>query len=556
MGFYQFLGGHPWLLVGVFAVLQLGAVVFTLCRLNVLSGLWKGTQWNPETNEDGMICIGTSAEMSDECAELVSDINKYIKSHDGAVEYGVIKDKIDRKVDSMYDYATSMLQFPTYLGLLGTFIGVWIGLACFQYGLDGKGAADSAARELVTDSMIRELIGGIIVSMVTSVIGLFLMIGTSVRANKVLKESESMKEGLFQFLQEEIIPKLGTNVSSSLNRLQNTIRKFEPSFQAVIDDFKTAFTECTDMFKGSFADNVSVLTHAVEAMGCNMQLINENIQKQEQLLTTLRQRSLVETLDKFVTAAASFESVSETVAKLEDVRERILSSSEELVERQEAYNRSLEIPETLVVKINAVLDRVVTFERSLNEFGENMNQTQLFRNEQLNLIEEQLKALKAKTAAVMNWQDVQADELKDIYRVQSDAVSRLAVSFRQAVDKNGADMETTMSEFSTLYGKIVSECRRGVEQKLEEFTAALNRNLDFVDAGKKLDNLGKLQTIDSNLSELRTTVLDKSAFSEISAVLQSMESRFDALERKISDVGIGREPVRKKRKSWFLRFTE
>lgn len=544
---FRFISEQPWVLVLFFAVFQVGAVVFTIRRLCGITKLWKDVVWNTNTDVDGLVLVEKHSGMSVDCETLIDDINKYISSHNGAVEFGVIRDKVDRKVDSMYEYATSMIQFPTYLGLLGTFIGVWVGLRCFQYGLVG-------GNDGVSNEMIRELMGGIIVSMLTSVVGLILMICTNFWAHRILKMSDKAQDDFYQFIQSDVIPELGTNVTSSLNRLQNTIRKFEPSFRTVIDDFKSAFADCADMFKGSFSDNVSVLTQAVNAMGSNMRLINENIEKQDQLLATLRQRSIVETLDKFVVAASSFDSVSETIAGLEDVRERISVSSENLAARQESYNRSLEIPEKLVREVNSVLDRVSIFERSLNEFGDNMNKTQLFRNEQLNLIEEQLRALKAKTNAVQSYQDTQVDELHAIYKEQTDAVNRLSVSFRQAVDKNGSDMEAAMREFQSVYDRIVNECRAGVERKLEEFSTALDSSLNFVDAGKKLDNLEKLQAIADSLEELRTAaVMNKTVLPGISAALQNVNLKLDNMGRRVSGAGATAAPSSPGKKGFFSR---
>lgn len=544
---FRFISEQPWVLVLFFAVFQIGAVAFTIRRLCGITKLWKGVVWNTVTDVNGLVLVEKHSGMSTDCEALVDDINKYISSHNGAVEFGVIRDKVDRKVDSMYEYATSMIQFPTYLGLLGTFIGVWVGLTCFQFGLAG-------GNDGVSDEMIRELMGGIIVSMLTSVVGLILMIGTNIWAHKILKVSDEAQEDFYQFIQLDVISALGTNVTSSLNRLQNTIRKFEPSFRSVIEDFKSAFADCADMFKGSFSDNVSVLTSAVNAMGSNMRLINENIEKQDQLLETLRQRSVVEMLDKFVVAASSFDSVAETIAKLEDVCARVSASSENLVARQESYNASLEIPEKLIGEVNAVLDRVSTFERSLNEFGENMNKTQLFRNEQLNLIEEQLRALRAKTNAVQSYQDTQVDELHAIYKEQTDAVNRLSTSFRQAVDKNGSDIEATMREFRTVYDRIVNECRAGVERKLEEFSAALDRSLNFMDAGKKLDNLEKLQAIADSVEELRTVAAtDKSVLPGISAALQNVNLKLDNIGRRASGTGATAASASTNKSGFFFR---
>lgn len=546
-GFFRFLSEQPWILVVTVFLFQLWAVLFTVKNLLKMDKSWRVTGWKSYSDDDGLVLIDESSSMSDDCKTLVAEVNKYIRSHNGAVEYGVIKDKYENAVSSNFDYATSKIQFPTLIGLLGTFIGVYIGLKCFSYGLGDGGN--------VTEEMIRELMGGIIISMLTSVIGLVSMMATNVYADRVRKSADKAQDVFLQFVQSDVLPSLGTNVTSSLNRLQNTIRKFEPSFRSVIEDFRASFAECTEMFKGSFANNVAVLTQAVDKMGSNMSLINENIEKQDKLLKTLQQRSLVDTLDQFVSAADSFGSVTDAVSKLEEVRDKIVASSSALVERQTEYNRSLEVPEELLGRINALLNRVVTFEKSLNEFGENMNQTQLFRNQQLNLIEDQLKALQAKTRAVTDYQDTQVTELSELYKEQNAAIARLTSAFRTAVEQNGSDMEKTLADFKSLYENVVSECRRGVEQKLDEFTAALSRSLDFVDAGKKLDNLAKLHSIEDSLNELKTS--GTSSLSDISSSLKTVNAKLETIRQhptqSVREKSVTAAP---EKSSWFSRILQ
>lgn len=520
----SFFDAHPWLTVGIFFVIQALFFAETIKKLFELKRFFPVNGWTTKKDEDDLTLIETP-EDSKAAAELADEINGYIQKNNGAVEYGMIKDKTDRKIDALYEYATSKISFPTYLGLMGTFLGVFIGLECFSHGL---GQGDGG----ITDVMVKDLISGIIVSMVTSLVGLTLMTISNWIAGAFMKKVDAQKDDFYRFVQSEVLPTLGTNVSASLNRLQSTIRKFEPSFKAVIDEFKTAFQDCTDMFKGSFADNVSVLTNAVEAMGSNMSLINENIQKQDQLLTTLRQHEVVETLDKFVVAANSFDSVTTSIQKLEEAKERIIASTNALAEKQESYNQSLEIPTQLLGRINAILDRVTTFENSINALGKDISQTQLIGNTQINLIEEQLKALKTKNRLIVGYQDTEVEELQKIYQTQSDAVEELSKAFQRTVDRNKDDIEKAMGEFQAAYNRIVAQCRAGVEEKLTQFLDALNKALDVEDANRKLSNLDRLATLESGLSELKTVVSDKSQLTDIASAIRTGNSKLEEIGRR------------------------
>ena len=521
---FHFLDTYPWITVAAFAAIQFWFFFNTRARLNELDRFFPSKKWETKGDEESLTLIA-EPEDSQNAQELVGEINDYITKTSGAVEYAVIKDKTERRIDSLYEFATSKISFPTYLGLMGTFFGVYIGLKCFNAGL-GQGNGG------ITDQMVKELIGGIIVSMVTSLVGLVLMTISNIHASNVQKKVDAQKDEFFEFLQMSVIPTLGTNVSSSLNRLRSTIGQFEPSFRAVIEEFKEAFRDCTDMFKGTFAENAEVLTKAVAEMGSNMTLINENIQKQDQLLTTLRQRDMVTTLDKFVTAANSFDSVTTSIQKLEEAKERIIASTNTLAEKQETYNQSLEIPTRLLQQVNSILDRVTTFEQSINALGVNIAQTQLLGNTQINAIEEQLNALKAKHRLVSGYQETQVDELDKIYQEQSQAVKDLSDAFKRVVAQNKDDIETAMDDFKKAYDDIVRKCKTGVEQKLEEFITALNKTLDVEDANRKLSNLDRLQALEAGLGEIKAAIADKSALTDVSKAVREGNAKIEDLARR------------------------
>lgn len=522
--FFQYLATDPWITVAVVAVIQLAFFIFTINKLEELGKFFPSRRWKTKS-EDETITLIKEPEESKGAQELINEINEYIRKTNGAVEYSVIKDKTERRIDSMYEYATSKLSFPTYLGLMGTFLGVYIGLKCFSGGLD-------TSNDNITDVMIKNLIGGIIVSMVTSLVGLILMTISNIMASNIQKKVDAQKDEFLGFLQMEVIPALSSNISSSLNRLRGTISKFEPSFRAVIGEFKDAFSECTDMFKGTFAENVEVLTKAVTEMGSNMTLINENIQKQDQILNTLRQQEMISTLDKFVTAANSFDSVTVSIQKLENVKESIIASTNTLTEKQESYNQSLEVPTKLLGQINAILDRITTFENSINALGENIAKTQLLGNTQINMIEEQLNALKTKHSLIYRYQDTQVEELDKIYQEQSKAVKDLSDAFRRTVAQNRDDIETSMKDFKSAYDSIVRDCKIGVEQKLEEFIQALNKALDIEDANRKLSNLDRLKTLESDIEDIKKVISDKSAISEVTKAIREGNSKLDDLGQR------------------------
>ena len=162
---YLFLDSNPWISIIFFAALQLWAFIPTLRKLDKFKGFFSNSEnWNVEEKESGYaIHVENSSE---DLTELVGEINEYLEKNEGTTDFGIIKDKVENRLEALHEDAVSKVSFPTYLGLMGTFFGVWIGLQSFKIGVDKAG---------VSDEIVSALIGGVIVSMVTSLIGLVLM---------------------------------------------------------------------------------------------------------------------------------------------------------------------------------------------------------------------------------------------------------------------------------------------------------------------------------------------------------------------------------------------
>ena len=550
---YLFLDSNPWISIIFFAALQLWAFIPTLRKLDKFKGFFSNSEnWNVEEKESGYaIHVENSSE---DLTELVGEINEYLEKNEGTTDFGIIKDKVENRLEALHEDAVSKVSFPTYLGLMGTFFGVWIGLQSFKIGVDKAG---------VSDEIVSALIGGVIVSMVTSLIGLVLMMRGNAKAGDVLKKVEGDKNKFFDFIQVRLMPVLGTSMVSALNKLHRTINTFEPAFKGVIGEFKDAFSECTETLRGTFGEKVQLLTSAVETMGKNMSLINENVKMQEQLLKTMQQRETLKTLESFVVAADKFDAVTTSIAKLSEVKEDLADSSVKLVEAQTKFISQMSVPERVFEKINAILNRIVTFEESLNALGESISQTQLLGNSQMNLIQEQITAIQKKTDLAVSYQELADDELKAVYETQKNAIKQLNEKYCAAIDTHGDDFALAMNEFKQAYEKIVKECMDAVEAKRDEYIAEIRKSLDLEAKNQHLAQLAKMPELLALLSNIQSSVKVQpevsSKITTVSNQIDGVKSTLDAMEKKIGTTRAASQsrPTEPKdttqKKPWFKR---
>lgn len=417
---------------------------------------------------------------------LIDELNEYIRKNEGTTDFSIIQHKTERIVNSQFDDAISRISFPTYIGLIGTFLGVLIGLYCFKVSDGG---------ELVTDDKIEKLIHGVLISMSTSLIGLILMTLSNSYAASVRKELDREKNRFYGFIQNELMPELGTSIVSALSKLRSSINKFEPAFSSVIDKFQKTFDKCTSSFGDAFRANVNVVANAVSTMGVNMEQINKNVTFQQKLLDTLQSSSMNKTLDKFISTTNRFDSIAESISSLNQTKEKIIIATQQLVEVQHHYNDSLVIPQSVAERLNDILSRMLVFENSINQLGERLAQEQMVGNSVINSINSHLDVINQKNNIAANYVDVANDELEKLYKQQTDAIKKLNDKYSTAISSHGDEFE-----------EMLTQVQNRLDKKWKIFVATLDDSFNISDVNTDLSYLKKLDVMEKQLSELKVSI--------------------------------------------------
>lgn len=447
---------------------------------------------------------------------IIGELNDYIRKNKGTTDFSIIQNKTERIIKSKFDDATARLSFPTYIGLMGTFAGVFIGLYCFNIS-DGD--------DLVNDIKVGKLIHGVLISMLTSLIGLILMTWLNNIAANAKMNLDEEKNRFYEFIQNELMPELGTSMVSALSKLRSTINRFEPAFNNVIDRFQETFDECTSSFGNAFRENVQVVANAVSAMGGNIALINTNIINQQKLLDALKSSSMNRTLDKFISTTDRFESLADSMSLLNKVKEETVLATSQLIEVQKKYNESLSIPRIVAEKLNSILDRITTFEGSINQLGARLEKEQMVGNSTINLINKQLDAIEQKNRVALNYSAVADDELQKLYEKQIGVIKTLNENYSAAIS-NHAD------EFDNMLNQI----RHRLDKKWGLFVSALDNSFNLSDINTDFNYLKKLDTIANQLTSIQQLV------KESHASLQEDTGRsVNLIDLKLSDIERGND---------------
>lgn len=420
-----------------------------------------------EYDEDGnpiseYIKIKEVADKDAELMNLIDDINAYIKKSKGTVAFSIIQNKTERRISMLYEIATSKLSFPTHIGLMGTFAGVFIGLIMFLIGTMAVGG--------ITDSSIQSLITGVLVSMATSCCGIWLLIFSHRLASEATNQIDHDKNDFYEWVQNELMPTVDVSMVEAIGKLHETIDKFEPTFSGVISQFKGAFKDVTNAFGTEFRKSVQVVASAVDTMGKNMDKVNKNIDLQSNLLDTLKSNQLVRGMDSFVEASKRFTDITGSLDQFERARRIMLVAAQETINIQKDFNESLQIPKQVAAEINIILNRITKFEESINGLGVNVAQTQMVGNQVVEQIKENINAIKAKQTVAEKYADTANKRLEVYFDEQKKEVSRIMQKYNEALESYLNDYETMLKERKT-----------ELESRNREFVEAIDRKLSIED---------------------------------------------------------------------------
>lgn len=257
--------------------------------------------------------------------EVLFETNAYLCKNVGtSADFSIIQDICERKIESLESQISNTINVPLYLGLAGTFIGIITGLAGIAFKIDVL--FDAANTE-----PLRNLLIGVVIAMIASFVGLYLMIrNTSVNYKKALNECDKNKNGYYDFVRRELMPLLSNSMASSLNSLKSVLGEFI----------------------GKFGRNLDAYSNSAE-------LLNDNIEKQHLLLVEINK------LDQAKVATQ----IAETFKTLKESSDSLLVFKD----YQNALNMTIKDVNTAVSRIDSIVETFGDFAKSLKVVVDNQD---------------------------------------------------------------------------------------------------------------------------------------------------------------------------------------
>lgn len=380
-------------------------------------------------------------------SQIIKSLNTYLVKNKGAVsDFMLVKDIVERNCDARQEEINVQIPMPLYLGLMGTVIGIIVGIGSIALGT-GVNKGFSAFINNPSES-IGLLMGGVAIAMFASFFGILLTCIASWLVKSAASQLESDKNEFYTWIQTELLPVLG-GTENSLMRLQENLLKFNHSFSAnttkldkALQRVETSYENQIELMqviqqldvKRMATANISVLrelqacTPQLERFSQYMYSVNEYISHvntlNDAINSQMNRTQLIERMGTFFELEVKDieqrkAAISQAVGTVDDRLQQTLHSL------QENADKSMqEMNEALIRKQNifnkALDEQQEIFKRKIQENGnvldelKKLDDVALAINEQSGKLDselESLNALKTEIERLASNQDRKMNEL-------------------------------------------------------------------------------------------------------------------------------------------------
>lgn len=182
---------------------------------------------------------------------ILSSINTYLQNNrNSKADFYLIKDIVDRNCDSVEEEISTQVPVPLYYGLAGTMLGIILGVGSLWLSGDLSLLLDATAQSGDGSNGIENLLVGVAMAMVSSLVGVCLTTSCSLKVKEAKKEHEEGKHEFLSWIQAELLPVLTTDMMSAFSKMTDNLASFNDAFAQNANDLKESLSIIQDATKG------------------------------------------------------------------------------------------------------------------------------------------------------------------------------------------------------------------------------------------------------------------------------------------------------------------
>lgn len=383
--------------------------------------------------------------------EIISGINAYLEKNASAIaDFQLIKDIVNRKLEAKEEEISTQLPFPLYYGLAGTMGGVIVSLIFLMIDMGGEMSVKN----------ISPLLIGVAIAMLGSVVGLVITTWLSNRYKETQCNVALKRDEFLNWIQTELLPKVGTGVTDSLVKMSNNLADFNNTFSGntqqlntILGNVRNSYREQTDLMKEINKLNLNQLATANADIYDKLKNCTNEIGQLGEYLKGLEQ--YIKRLDdNAVTQQQNNSALSETLN----------AWNQEIQERKGVLNRIMgDIDSTLQSTTNQFrVDLQAQYAQLLTSMGDLQTRLQDAINEQ----QEQLAAaiIQQNNKLQETLQNIPT-EIKQLVEQMKQIPSSVADMTAAAKKQNEKldDLISAITKFNETQGKKIDSLFKNVE---------------------------------------------------------------------------------------------
>lgn len=355
--------------------------------------------------------------------EIIFFTNNYLKHNsNNSLDFNIIKDIAERVSQSEENKIQASIALPLYIGLMGTFFGVIIGI--FNIVFSSDGIKDS----IISENSIQSFLGGVLIAMSGSLNGLILTTRNNVSNFKLAKTIRDKNKNLYlNYLQVELLPSLENTFSYNFKSLKENLDKFNLNLSSNLFEFNNS-----------------------------IQKISENIKLQTDFIKEFQKLDIPRLTNANLKI---FKQIDKSSKILDDFNNYVSSLSQQF-----------EKSDLISTKINDLLNRFSDFENNIKNIGVLVKESEENYGKIGEFIFEKLSSLKNRYDLIKQFIEESEDEIKKIATLESDKIKSISQKIVEELDNNfhPANPNNPLSNLNLLVS---------INSNLEKFLEDNKRNL-------------------------------------------------------------------------------
>lgn len=433
---------------------------------------------------------------------ILDSINNYLYKNKGAVsDFMLIKDIVERNCDSKEEEINTQTPIPLYIGLMGTMIGIIVGIG--RIALLGGGFSAFIDNP---QQAIGELMGGVAIAMLASLLGIFMTTYSSLESKTSKTKLEADKNEFYSWVQAELLPVLTGNMANTLQLLQQNLTSFNLSFSSNIGRMENALKEMS----GSFENQLEILNLLDNLDLKRMTTANVTILQQFEKSTSNFQQ-FATYISQTSTYLQAVRQLNDKVGKYMEQTSALTNLSNYFQEENDYFQTRRSEINQAVVKVDDILKK--SFQALLDNAEQGINSLTHF------LVEQQSKF----TANLQNVDEQHQQWLAEQQKMMAQRIDSQEQMFKEKA-KNLNVVIDEIKDFAA-----IKESMANVERLLKAQNVGL---ADAVNSANNKEIVAILQEQQGRLEQMFSTLVEQAKQKRISAEEETLFKQHQLMIQK------------------------